>query len=170
MGKQTSSALSKLLLKPADIPEYIEDFRMCCHWQRKTYRREQTKPNALYEDQCEVQRSKGDGGDHEVLQPNVKVVSLKEQFLSYGDIPDDDPIDYHNVEVGQGIPEELADAIESTITSAAKKGMSRDVVQSLRQFVTECKDFFRLKLGADPPANVKPFVIKLRKGADSVRI
>jgi hypothetical protein len=36
--------------------------------------------------------------------------------------------------------------------------------------VTECKDGFRLKLGADPPANVKPLVIKLRDGAEPVRI
>jgi hypothetical protein len=48
--------------------------------------------------------------------------------------------------------------------------MSRDCVQSLRQLVTECKDVFRLKLGADPPANVKPLVIKLRDGAEPVRI
>jgi hypothetical protein len=36
--------------------------------------------------------------------------------------------------------------------------------------VTECKDVFRLKLGADPPANVKPLVIKLRDGAEPVRM
>jgi hypothetical protein len=36
--------------------------------------------------------------------------------------------------------------------------------------VTECKDVFRLKLGADPPSNVKPLVIKLRDGAEPVRI
>jgi Reverse transcriptase (RNA-dependent DNA polymerase) len=48
--------------------------------------------------------------------------------------------------------------------------MSRDGVQSLRQLVTECKDVFRLKLGADPPANVKPLVIKLRDGAEPVRM
>jgi hypothetical protein len=47
--------------------------------------------------------------------------------------------------------------------------MSRDGVQSLRQLVTECKDVFRLKLGADPPANVK-LVIKLRDGAEPVRM
>jgi hypothetical protein len=40
-----------------------------------------------------------------VLQSNVKFASLKEQALFYGDIPDDDPIDYHDVDVGQGIPE-----------------------------------------------------------------
>jgi hypothetical protein len=47
--------------------------------------------------------------------------------------------------------------------------MCRDGVQSLRQLVTECKDVFRLKLGAYPPANVKPLVIKLRDGAEPVR-
>jgi hypothetical protein len=36
--------------------------------------------------------------------------------------------------------------------------------------VTECKDVSRLKLGADPPANVKPLFIKLRDGEDPVRM
>jgi hypothetical protein len=48
--------------------------------------------------------------------------------------------------------------------------MSRDGVQSLRQLVTEFKDVVRPKLGADPPANVKPLVIKLRDGAEPVRM
>jgi hypothetical protein len=85
-----------------------------------------------------------------VLHPNGKFASLKEKALFYGDTPDDDPIDYHDVDVGQGSPEELADAIEGLITSAEQAGMSLDGVQSLRQLVTKCKDVFRLKLGADP--------------------
>jgi hypothetical protein len=44
-------------------------------------RREQTKPNALAEDKCEGQRSEDDDGDHDVLQPNVKFASLREQAL-----------------------------------------------------------------------------------------
>jgi hypothetical protein len=83
----------------------------------------QTKPNALDEDQYEAQRSTDDDGDHDVIQPNVKFACLKEQGLLYGDIPDDDPIDYHDVDVGQGILEELADAIESLIKSAEQAGM-----------------------------------------------
>jgi hypothetical protein len=133
------------------------------HW-------EQAKLHALVEDQSDVQRGEHDDEDHEVLHPNVKFASLKEQDLFYGDIPDDDPIDYHDVDVGQGSPEELADAIDALITSAEQAGMSRDGVQSLRQLVTECKDVFRPKLGADPPANVKPLVIKLRDGAEPVRM
>jgi hypothetical protein len=86
------------------------------------------------------------------------------------DIPDDDPIDYHDVNVGQGSPQELADAIEVYNTSAEQAGMSRDDLQGLRQLVTECRDVFRPKLGAEPPANVTPLVIKLRDGAEPVRM
>jgi hypothetical protein len=133
-------------------------------------RRKQAKQHALDEDQSKEQRGEHDDGDHDVLQYNVKFASLKEQALFYGDIPDDDPIDYHDVDVGQGSPEELADVIEGLLTSADKAGMSLDGVQSLRQLVTECKDVFRLNLGAYPPANVKPLVIKLRDCAEPVRM
>jgi hypothetical protein len=172
MGKQPLSALSKLLLMPADVPDCIEDLpdMLPLAKEKDMKRREQTNPNALDENQCEVQRSEDDHEYYEVLYPNVKFASLKEQALFYGDIPDDDPIYYHDVDVGKGSPEELADAIEGFITSAEKAGMSRDGVQSLPQLVTECKDVFRLKLGADPPSNVKPLVIKLRDGAEPVRM
>jgi hypothetical protein len=133
-------------------------------------RREQAKLHALDENQSDVQRGEHDDGEHDVLQSNAKFASLKEQALFYGDIPDDDPIDYHDVDVGQGSPEELADAIEGFLTSSEQAGMFTDSEQSLRQLVTECKDVFRLKLGKDPPANVKPFVNKLRDGAEPVRM
>jgi hypothetical protein len=55
-------------------------------------------------------------------------------------------------------------------TGAEQAGMSRDGVQSLRQLVTECKDVFRLNLGAEPPANVNLLVIKLHDGAEPVRM
>jgi hypothetical protein len=42
--------------------------------------------------------------------------------------------------------------------------MSRDGVHSLRLLVTECEDVFTLKLG------VNPLVIKLRDGAEPVRM
>jgi hypothetical protein len=143
---------------------------LCYHWQRKTHEAsEPDEPDAFDDDQYGVQQIDEDDGDHDVLKPNVKFASLKEQALFYGDIPDD-AIDYHVVVVGQGSPEELADAIEGLITSSEQAGMSRDGVQSLRQLVTECRDVFRLKLGADPPANVKPLVIKLREGAEPVRM
>jgi hypothetical protein len=64
----------------------------------------------------------------------------------------------------------LADAVEDFVTSAEQASMSQDGVQSLRQLVTECKDVFRLKPGAEIPANVKPLVIKLSNCAEPVRM
>jgi hypothetical protein len=80
MGKQPLGVLVKLLLKPADIPELIEDLPNGLTLAKKNNkkRREQTKPNALDEYQCELQLSEGDDGDHDVLQSNVKFASLKE--------------------------------------------------------------------------------------------
>jgi hypothetical protein len=172
MSKNPLGALSKLLLMPADIPDFIEDLPdvLALAKKKNMKHREQAKLHALDEYQSEVKRGEHDDGDHDVLRSNEKFASLKKQDLSYGDIPDDDPIDYHDVEVGEGSPEELADAIEGLITSAEKAGISRDGVQSLRQLATECKDGVRLKLGADPPANVNLLVIKLRDGAESVRM
>jgi hypothetical protein len=46
--------------------------------------------------------------------------------------------------------------------------MSRDSEHNLPQLVAEYKFDFRLKLGADPPANLKPLLIKLREGAEPV--
>jgi hypothetical protein len=96
-------------------------------------RREQTNPNALYEVQYELQQSEDDDGDHNVLQPKVQFASLKEQALVYDDIPDDDPKDYHDLDVEQGSPEEVADAIEGLIMISEQAGMYRHGVQSLRQ-------------------------------------
>jgi hypothetical protein len=152
MGKQPLGALSKLLAMPAVIPEFIEDLPDVLALAKKNNikRREQAKLHALDEDQSDVQQGEHDDGDHDVLQSNVKFASLKEQALFYGDIPDDDPIDYHDVDVGQGSPEELADAIEGLITSAEQAGMSRDGVQSLRQLVTECSDVFEAQAWRRP--------------------
>jgi hypothetical protein len=74
--------------------------------------RDQTKPNSLHGEQYDVQQNEGYDGNHDLLQPNVNFANLKEQALFYNDIPDDDPIDYYDVEVGQGSQEELTDAIE----------------------------------------------------------
>jgi hypothetical protein len=56
MGKKPLGVLSKLLLKPADIPEFIKDFPngLTLTKKKNMKRREQTKPNTLDEDQCEV--------------------------------------------------------------------------------------------------------------------
>jgi hypothetical protein len=75
--------------------------------------------------------------NYDVVQPNIKFTSHKEQSLFYADILDDDPIDYHDVEIGKGIPEELTTPIEGSFQSAKQANMSRDGVQSLRKVVIE---------------------------------
>jgi hypothetical protein len=83
-----------------------------------------------------------------VVQLNIKFASLKKKSLFYGDNFDDTPIEYHDVKVGQGIPEELVEAMQGLVTRAEQAGISLDGVQSLRQLVTECKDIFRIKCSA----------------------
>jgi hypothetical protein len=80
MGKQPLGALSKLLLMPADIPEFIEDLPDVLALAKKNNmkRREQAKLHALDEDQSDIQRGKVDDGDHDVLQSNLKFASLRE--------------------------------------------------------------------------------------------
>jgi hypothetical protein len=54
IGKQDLGALSKLLLKPADILESIKDFpNVLPLAMKKIMKRRETKPNALHEDQYE---------------------------------------------------------------------------------------------------------------------
>jgi hypothetical protein len=104
-GQEAFGRPSKLLLMPAAISEFIEDLP-------------------------DVQRGEVNDGDHDMLQSSVKFACLREKALFYGDIPDDDTIYYHDVDVGQGSPEDLADAIEGLLTSAEQAGMPRDGVQS----------------------------------------
>jgi hypothetical protein len=95
----------------ADIPEFIEDLPDVLTLAKKETmkRRQQTELKALDEDQkmkiSEVQRSEDEDGDHNVLQPNVQFAILNGQDLFYDDIPDGDPIAYHDVDVGKGIAE-----------------------------------------------------------------
>jgi Reverse transcriptase (RNA-dependent DNA polymerase) len=152
-GRKPLGALSKLLLMPVKIPEFIEDLPdvLTLAKKKNKKRRKQTKPNALDEDQCELQLIEVDNGDHDVLKPNVKLASLKEQAFFYGDIPDDDPIDFHDVDVGQGSPEELADAIECFITSAERAVMSRNGSEVFAT-LDFCQGYWQIPLHKDSQA------------------
>jgi hypothetical protein len=99
MGMQPSGSLSKILLKPADILEFMEDLPnlLPLAMGKKVKQPKQIKPSMFDQDQSGVQRSELDDGDHDMLQHNIKFAILKEQSLFNSDIPDDDPIDYHDV-------------------------------------------------------------------------
>jgi hypothetical protein len=102
MGKQRSGALSKLLLKPANISEFIEDlldFIPLTKGKNST-RRKQAKSSAHDEEYFEMEQGEKDDGEQDMVQPNIKFASLKEQSLFCSDITDDDPIESHDVKVG----------------------------------------------------------------------
>ena len=48
----------------------------------------------------------------------------KQEYLVYGDIPNDDPlIDYHHVEVGKDEPEILRQAVDDMVSNAMNSGI-----------------------------------------------
>jgi hypothetical protein len=113
MGKQPSGALSKIILKPADIPEFVKNLPDVLPLAKgnNIRKREQINPSVLNKDQYGIQRGYNDNADYDVLQPSIKFLNLKEQSLFYGDISDGDPNYYHDIEVGQRNSGELANAI-----------------------------------------------------------
>jgi hypothetical protein len=50
------------------------------------------------------------------------------------------------------------------------KGASIEFVTELRELLVTCKNAFRLRLGQDPPAKVRPLVIELKPDAKPKRI
>jgi hypothetical protein len=99
--------------------ELIEDLRDAIPLAKgkKATRRKQMKSSGHDEKYFGRQQDEERDGDQHVVQPNIKFASLNEQSLFHGYIPDDDPIDHHDVEVGRGSPEKLAAAIEGLVSS-----------------------------------------------------
>jgi hypothetical protein len=63
--------------------------------------RKEMESSAHDEEYFGRQQSEDDDGDQDLVQPSIKFARLTEQLLFYGDNLDDDPIDYHDVEVDQ---------------------------------------------------------------------
>jgi hypothetical protein len=83
--KQPSGALSKLLLKPADIPlELIEDLPnvISVAKGKKAKLREKMKSRTHEEVKFERQQREKDGGEQDVVQPNKKSSSSKNSRCS----------------------------------------------------------------------------------------
>jgi hypothetical protein len=57
-----------------------------------------------------------------VVQPIINLESLQEQLLFYGDISDDDPIDYHDVEVALSSPKDFVGAEEDFLYERRASG------------------------------------------------
>jgi hypothetical protein len=90
--------------------------------------------------------------------------------LTYGKIEDDDPIPQDDTEVGDTDHNELGEALQGLADDALIKGASIEFVTKLRDLLLTYHNAFRLRLGQDPPANVRPLKIELKPDAKPKRI
>ena len=65
------------------------------------------------------------------------------------------------IDLGEDTPKELATALEARIQDAADNGMSPQGITKLTALLHAHKDIFKVRLGASPPAKVKPMKIRL---------
>lgn len=98
------------------------------------------------------------------------VVDDLELQLAYGKIEDDDPIPQDETEVGETDHDELQEALQALADDALTKGASTEFVGKLRELLVTYHNAFRLRLGQDPPASVRPLKIELKAGAKPKRI
>jgi hypothetical protein len=90
--------------------------------------------------------------------------------LMYGKIEDDDPISQDEMEVGDTDHEDLKTALQALADDAQIKGASIKFVTKTRELLITYHNSFRLRLGQDTPADVRPLKIELKLDAKPKRI
>jgi hypothetical protein len=93
-----------------------------------------------------------------------------ELHLTYGKIEDDDYIPQDETEVGDTEHDELGEALQVFADNALLKDASMEYVIKLREILITYHNAFRLRLGQDPPADVRPLKIDLKPDANPKRI
>jgi hypothetical protein len=93
-----------------------------------------------------------------------------ELHLTYGKIEDDDPIPQDETEVGDTDHDELGEALQVLADNALLKGASMEFVVKLRELLITYHNAFRLRLGQDPPADVRLLKIELKPDTKPKRI
>jgi hypothetical protein len=117
------------------------------------------------EDDYPIFNSDSENSDNEdEQQQTVKILGLK-----YGQIVDDDPVDYHDVDIGQQDETELRQAVDDMMQRAVSAGISNEGFGVLQEMVSKYYGIFRTRLGADPPAKVRPLKIQMRPDTAPVR-
>jgi hypothetical protein len=99
----------------------------------------------------------------------LEVDDLELQLI-YGKIKDDDPIPQDEMEVGDTDHEELKKSLQALADDAQIKGASIKFVTKHRELLITYHNEFRLRLGQDPPADVRPLKIELKLDAKPNRI
>jgi hypothetical protein len=78
-----------------------------------------------------------------------------ELHLTYGKIEDDCPIPQDETEVGD-TDDELGEALQALTDASMIKGASFEFVTKLRGLLITYHNAYRLRVGQDPPADVRP--------------
>jgi hypothetical protein len=90
--------------------------------------------------------------------------------LMHGKIKDDDVIPQDETEVEDTDHDELKKALQALADNAKIKGSSIEFFTRLRELLITYHNASRLRLGQDPPADVRPLKIELKPDAKSKRI
>jgi hypothetical protein len=90
--------------------------------------------------------------------------------LMYGKIEDDDSIPQDETEVGDTDHDELKDALQALADDANIQGASIEFVTKIRELLITYPNAFRLRLGQDPPADVRPLKTELKPDVKTKRI
>jgi Reverse transcriptase (RNA-dependent DNA polymerase) len=103
-----------------------------------------------------------DSDPDDMYQQEVDDLELQ---LMYGKIEDGDSTPQDETEVGDTDHDELKKALQALADDAQIKGASIKFVTRLRELPITHQNAFRLHLGQDPPADVRPLKIELKLDA-----
>jgi len=73
------------------------------------------------------------------------------------------------IDIGEDSEEDLRCAVEKMIEDAVENGLSPEGTNRLREMIKKYP-VFRIRLGKSPPADVEPMKIRLREGAEPIKV
>ncbi len=71
--------------------------------------------------------------------------------------------------LGSDSKEEIDEALKEIIKDAIDNGISEEGSRKLKSMIHEFRDCFRINLGNDPPAKVRPLKVELKPGARPIK-
>lgn len=111
-------------------------------------------------------------GRYTMCELGIDIDDMFEQLASGGRsaLTDDDDATEGEDILGFGTDEaEIRGCLDRMLNEAEKEGFEPALLGQLRDLVFEFVDVWRIRIGADPPADVEPMEVKLKEGAQPFR-
>ena len=105
------------------------------------------------------------------IERTSKLRKMAYNGLVYG-YTDDDPVEppEHLIAgFGEDTPESISEQFDRMVNESIKNGMTNEGSGTLRVLLEKHRDCFRIKLGSDPPATVRPLLIHPKPDAKPFR-